>query len=156
MRKTNPPRYCNRQSTHVRRVSSCAKFSQVYIGIYTVRIYIVSLVAYVGVGELMLVGGGGGGGGVECERGGYHKGRVPASKNRSSHAIPPRPFIYVIQLPWAPGVKTNHPLSTTTTPSVTNKRFVSPSLHSLSTIPITSLDRCRHQVGTTTCLYIYT
>lgn len=27
--------------------------------------------------------------------------------------------VYVIQLPWAPGVKTNHPLSTTTTLSVT-------------------------------------
>jgi len=90
---------------------------------HTVRIYIVSLAAYVGVGELMLVGDSGGSvWGVSQGEG--------ASVEKPFVARDPTAAVYVIQLPWAPGVKTNHPLSTTTTPSVTNKRFVSPSLHS--------------------------
>lgn len=87
--------------------------------------YIVSLAAYVGVRELMLVGGSGG-----------HEEGLPlgegASVEKPSIARDPVAAVYVIQLPWAPGVKTNHPLSTATTPSVTNKRFVSPFFHSLS------------------------
>jgi len=91
----------------------------------TVSVYIVSLAAHVGVGELMLVGDSGGsvrGSGVSQGEG--------ASVEKPFVARDPTAAVYVIQLPWAPGVKTNHPLSTTTTPSVTNKRFVSPSFHS--------------------------
>jgi len=80
------------------------------------------LAAHVGVGELMLVG---------SSEEGLSLGEG-ASVEKPFVARDPTAAVYVIQLPWAPGVKTNHPLSTATTPSVTNKRFVSPLFHSLS------------------------